>query len=108
MYCIFIINLLHPLVLTIPNIATSDWGSNTALNSCFENIAEESGKYNSSLDTIERPFFCVFQNSNSEDMDASYIFKRCLCFIRTIVNIFTFSNIIEGYLYFKIFNKMKR
>ena len=108
MHCIFIINLLHPLVFTISNIATSDWGSNTSLNSCFKKTAEESGKYNSSVDTIETPFLCAFQNSNSEDMDASYIFKRCLCFIRTIVNIVTSSNVIDGYFYFKIFNKMKR
>ena len=108
MHCIFITNLLHPLVLTISNIAASDWGSNTSLHSCFKNISEESGKYNYSVDTIEKPFLCVFQDSNSENMDASYIFKKCLCFIRTIVNIVTSSNIIEGYLYLKIFKNIKR
>ena len=108
MYCILIINILHPLFLMIPNIATSYWGSRESLNFCFGMIGEESGKFNSSVDTHEKLFWCVFQNSNSEDTDAFYIFKRCLCFIGTIVNIVINSNIVEGYFFFKIFRKMRR
>ena len=109
MNCIFFINILHPLFLTIPNIAASDWGSHSSLNTCFGKINEETVKYNNStVETIEKPFLCVFHTSNSEDVDAFYIFKRCLCFIRTIVNIVINSNIAEGYFYFKIFCKMKR
>ena len=108
LYCFFFINILHPLFLTIANVAASDWGSNTSLNSCFGTMEEEPGKYNSSVDAIEKPFLCVFQNSNSEDVDASYTFKRWLCYIRTIVNILINSNVIEGYFYFKIFRKMRR
>jgi hypothetical protein len=87
-YCIFIINILHPLFVMIPYTAVLY--SEDYLHSCFVKIG----------------FLCVFQNS--EDKDAFYIFKRCLCFIGRIVNILINSNIIEGYLYFKIFRKMRR
>ena len=104
----FVCNLIHPLLLTISNIAASDWGSNSALNSCFEyNIS------NNRTDDIQKPFLCILNLSkrgkyNVNDLEtSSSTWKGFLCIWRSFANVILNSNLVEAWFYFRIFRKMK-
>ena len=106
----FVCNLIHPLLLTISNIAASDWGSNSALNSCFEyNMSNNSTK----TDDIQKPFLCILNLSKHgeydvNDLETSYsTWKGVLCLWRSSANVILNSNLVEAWFYFRIFRKMK-
>ena len=103
-----VINIMHPLFLTISNIVASDWGSNTSLNTCFAQVEENPDSHETLEEPTKKPFLCILWNSYTEDLDASYVLRRCLCFVRSVVNVIINSNILEGFFYFSIFRKMKR
>ena len=106
----FVCNLIHPLLLTISNIAASDWGSNSALNSCFEyNMSNNSTKN----DDVQKPFLCILNLSKHGKYDvddvetSSSTWKSFLCLWRSSANVILNSNLVEAWFYFRIFRKMK-
>ena len=106
----FVCNLIHPLLLTISNIAASDWGSNSALNSCFEyNMSNNSTKN----DDVQKPFLCILNLSKHGKYDvddvetSSSTWKGFLCLWRSSANVILNSNLVEAWFYFRIFRKMK-
>ena len=107
----FVCNLIHPLLLTISNIAASDWGSNSALNSCFDyNISNNSTK----TDDVQKPFLCILNLSKHVKYDvddvetSSSTWKGFLCLWRSFANVILNSNLVEAWFYFRIFRKMKK
>ncbi len=106
----FVCNLIHPLLLTISNIAASDWGSNSALNSCFDyNMSNNSTKN----DDVQKPFLCILNLSKHGKYDvddvetSSSMWKGFLCLWRSSANVILNSNLVEAWFYFRIFRKMK-
>ena len=106
----FVCNLIHPLLLTISNIAASDWGSNSALNSCFEYNMSNNRTKN---DDVQKPFLCILNLSKHGKYDvddvetSSSTWKGVLCLWRSSANVILNSNLVEAWFYFRIFRKMK-
>ena len=108
----FFINLLHPLFLTVSNILTSDWGTNSSVNICFGAIPEKLTALSSVSNIVEdkeKPFMCILDipNTNMSDVDIYFIAKHTLCIIRTIVNLAVNTNLLEIFFYYNIFRRMR-
>ena len=108
----FLINLLHPLFLTLSNILMSDWGTNSSVKKCFGATLTNSMHFSSVSNIVEdkeKPFLCIFDlpNTNMRDVDIYFIAKQTLCIIRTIVNLAVNTNLLEIFFYYNIFRKMR-
>lgn len=97
--------LIHPLLLTIPTLLTFDLEAFSSLISCFGLQEQLMERYNTSSGNIEKMFLCKL---GGEVDEYSYTFKQCFCALKMIWVLFLSCNIPEGYLYYKIFKKMRR
>ena len=107
------IHLMHPLILTICNILTSDWGTFSSVEKCFNNISNYSSNHNvppNDLNHDEKSFLCILEipNTKTNDMDIQFFARQIVCILRTTVNLAANTNILEIFFYYKIFRKMRR
>ena len=107
------IHLMHPLILTICNILTSDWGTFSSVEKCFNNISNYSSNHNvppNDLNHDEKSFLCILEipNTKTNDMDIHFLVRQIVCILRTTVNLAANTNILEIFFYYKIFRKMRR
>ena len=107
------IYLLHPLFLTICNILTSDWGTFSSVEKCFSDESENLSNHKiapKELSHDEKSFLCLLDIPNTEtnDMDISFLARQIVCILRTIVNLSANTNMLEVFFYYKIFRKMRR
>ena len=103
----FWINLLHPLLLTIVAMFTTNVEQRSALKSCFGKTTEDLQEYNiSSPRSFEIPG-CPSNNPKKHSLAVFYVL-HFVCASRWIINVIFATNLIEGFCYYKIFKKMKR
>ena len=104
----YLINILHPLLLAIPTVLALDFETSTSLIGCFglkEQAIEVYGKTNVN---IKRMFLCRLNSGKDSDATLFYFIKQSFCALKTIWVVVLCSNILEAFLYNKIFRKMKR
>ena len=106
----FFVNIVHPIFLAVPTVLTLDLEVYSSLISCFGLQDQLIEKYNSSNGIIERMFLCRLTTDENEYSDSYtfYVFKQGFCAIKMIWFLLFSCNIPEGYLYFKIFQTMRR
>ena len=96
----FLANLINPLILSIIAMLTANLRSRSFLRSCFGDVEEtsQSGSVN----------FIYCTSSKTEDYNLiPFYVRQFFCHFRSLVNWVTVSNLPEGFLYYKIFHKMK-
>ena len=105
--CFFWANLISPLLLAIMGLLTSDMKARPYLISCFGDTQETLPQ---NIATSSEPRNFVFNTStNKEDYNifVFYVIKFLYIF-RIVFNSVIATNLPEGFLYYKIFKKMKR
>ena len=89
------IHIIYPLIHAILSIITHEFHSRGSIKSCFGNT------------NIQETHFCGLGTTSETDPNQIYGAKF-ICIIKTILASIINCNIPEGYLYYKIFNTMKR
>ena len=107
------IYLLHPLFLTICNILTSDWGTFSSVEKCFNDKFNNSSNHNTTphgLSHEEKSFLCILEipKTNMNDIDINFLARQIVCVLRTMVNLAANTNMLEVFFYYKIFRKMRK
>ena len=100
-------NLISPLLLAIVALLTSDMKARPSLISCFGDT-QETLTQNSA--TSSEPGNFVFNTTtNKEDYNTIIFYViQFLYIFRIVFNCVIGTNLPEGFLYYKIFKKMKR
>ena len=107
---LFLTTMIHPLLLSIPTVLFYDFETFSAVTGCFglkEKVLEQ---YNTSNGNMERMFLCKLNDGNNQDAISYvlYILKQCFCAVKLVWVLIFSCNIVEGFLYYKIFKKMRR
>ena len=105
----FVVNIIHPFILTILTILAYDFESSESLISCFGLKEQLLIKYNSSTGNLERAFLCKLGNMGTDKEDEPWFYiRQGFCATKMLWVLMLSTNIPEGFLYFKIFKKMRR
>ena len=104
----FLATIIHPAILAILTTLAYDFESSKPLISCYGLKEQVLMKYNTST-RFEKAFLCKLGNmgTDKDDMPWFYI-RQGFCATKMIWVLLLSTNIPEGYLYFKIFKKMRR
>ena len=104
----FLATIIHPAILAILATLAYDFESSKPLISCYGLKEQVLMKYNTST-RFEKAFLCKLGNmgTDKDDMPWFYI-RQGFCATKMIWVLLLSTNIPEGYLYFKIFKKMRR
>ena len=102
-----IIYFAFPLGLAIIQVITNDYDSYKAVNNCLglerKNISQQS--------SFQKIFLCNSKESNdallSENYTVNFV-RQSVCVVHSALTYIINSNLPEGYIYYKIFAKMKR
>ena len=98
------IHIIYPTILAIASIMTSAFHTRPSLKSCFGNSFQS---LDSTEITIQETLLCGI--GSSSENDSNYIYgAKFICATKTLLASIINCNIPEGYLYYKIFNTMKR
>ena len=102
--CFFWLNIINPLILTTIAMFTADLRSRPSLRSCFGDTEEHLQQTNTSSGAGK---FLFCNSSTTEDYDViPFYVIQSFCVFRSVFNWITVSNLPEGFLYYKIFQKM--
>ena len=100
--------IIHPAILAFLTILAYNFESNKPLISCFGLKEQLLMKYNTSSG-FEKAFFCKLGNIGTDKDDIPWFYiRQGFCAITMVWVLLLSTNILEGYLYFKIFKKMRR
>ena len=100
-------NIMNPILLAVAALLTSDLKARSSLMSCFGDTEEISQQNNATFSGPGTFFF----NTSMQKEDYNIVLFYAIQFLqmfRSIINGVTVTNIPEGFLYYKIFRKMKR
>ena len=99
--------MFHPLLLTIPTVILLDFEASTSLMSCFGVEAKLKDRYEG--DKLGPMFLCKLTLDVDESENSLlYLVTQGFCTFKMIWVLMLSSNIPEAYLYFKIFQYMRR
>ena len=101
----FLTYIIHPLVLTIPTVILLDFEAYPSLIGCFDLEEEVKDRYVS--DGLARMFLCKLTFEEG-DNGFLYYLGQSFCGLKIIWVLVLSSNILEAFLYFKIFQFMRR
>ena len=108
----FVANLLHPCFLAIVHVVilyTSRNPRNSSIISCFGLTEAMLREYNTSSSSITKFLICPLKKSTEDaNWNVYYVTEQCVCLMITMFNIIVTSNLLEGFIYYKIFKKMRR
>ena len=105
----FLVTIIHPFILAILTTLAYDFESSESLISCFGLKEQLLMKYNTSTGNLERVFLCKLGNMGTDKGDMPWFYiRQGFCATKTIWDLMLSTNLPEGYLYFKIFTKMRR
>ena len=103
----FLSYVIHPLLLAIPTVILLDFEASTSLIRCFGVEDEIKERYRN--DKLGPMFLCKLTLDKDEKEDSLlYILTQGFCTFKMIWILALSSNILEAFLYFKIFQFMKR
>ena len=101
----FLSYLIHPLLLAIPTVILLDFEAYPSLIGCFGLEDELRDRYAS--DGVGQMFLCKLTVDEGENRFV-YLAKQAFCTFKIIWVLILSSNIPEAYMYFKIFQFMRR
>ena len=103
----FFTYVIHPLLLAIPTVILLDFEASTSLLRCFgvEDVVKDRYKD----DKLGPMFLCKLTLDKNEDENSFlYLLTQGFCIFKMAWVLTLSSNIPEAFLYFKIFQYMKR
>ena len=102
----FWINLIHPLLLTIVAMLTSNVEQLSAVKSCFGKTTDDLQEINTSTSGSLTITGCPLNNTKNHSLLVFYVIQF-VCVSRFVINCILATNLIEGFFYYKIFKKSK-
>ena len=105
-----ILDLTLPFTLAAISCLTKDIDGFADLVSCFGLTEHVQKKYDTWEKKMQKFFMCNIDWTEKDISDryVLYIIKQCLCGIKSAIVLIINTNFPEAFLYFKIFQKMKR
>ena len=105
---LFLSYILHPLSLTIPSVILLDFEVYSSLIHCFGLQQEYIDRYKTTTE-FNKMFLCkLIFDEDEEDTSILFTASQSFCTIKMMWILILSTNILEGYMYFKIFRHMKR
>ena len=100
----FLTYIIHPLILTIPTVVLIDVEAYSSIMACFDLEQEIKDRYPSDW---KRMFLCRLTFEEG-DTGILYYLAQIFCTLKIIWTMLLGSNIAEAFMYYKIFQFMRR